>query len=81
MKKILAMGSLLLSSAGVLVTPAAARDFDRYDYRTPAYTYQARVDHNRAERLRLDRLRRLRERERELQRRQAMLRHNIWNRY
>ena len=75
MKKLLAVGSLLLTSAGVMTTPAAARDFS--DYRYPAYSYQSRSERERAERLRLERLRRERERER----REWLMRHRAWDRW
>ena len=60
MKKLLAIGTLLLSSAAVLVTPAAA--LDRNDYVSPSYTNNPRFEHRetRMERERRERLERLR---------------------
>ena len=42
MRKFFAIGSLLLSSAAVLVTPAAALDRNDYRYQTNSYSYQSR---------------------------------------
>lgn len=62
MKKIFAIGTLLLSSAAVFASPAAAYDRDAYVNRAPA----VRVDHDRDDwRVRNERLEReRRERER-----------------
>ena len=57
MKKIFAIGTLLLSSAAVFASPAAAYDRDVYVNRAPV----VRVDHDRDLRLRQERERRERE--------------------
>ena len=60
MNKLLAIGTLLLSSAAVLVTPAAA--LYRDNYVSPSYTNNVRVERRetRIERERRERLERLR---------------------
>jgi hypothetical protein len=83
MKKVLAMGALLLSSAAVLVTPAAAREWSNnynsnynYDSRVAPQRFEDRFEsERRAERLRRERLRRERER------REWFMRHHYWDRY
>ena len=60
MKKLLAIGSLLLTSAAVVATPALAAD--RYDYaRSNDYAYRARTERERRE-ARIERERREHER-------------------
>ena len=82
MKKILAIGAMLLSSGAILVPPAAAAPrFDSY----PAYSNQSGVERARLQRLRLERrLERLRlerlRRERERERQAWLLRHRAWGR-
>jgi hypothetical protein len=78
MKKILAIGALLLSASAVMVTPAAAATRFREDYRYPAYTYESRLERLRAERLERRRLERLR---RERERLTWMMRHRAWDRH
>jgi hypothetical protein len=78
MKKILAIGALLLSASAVMVMPAAAAPQFREDYRYPAYSHGTRLQ--RAERLRLERLR-LERLRRERERQAWMMRHRVWNRY
>jgi hypothetical protein len=46
MRKIIAIGSLLLTSAAVLVTPALAAGRNDY-YARPNMTYQARIEQQR----------------------------------
>ena len=74
MKKLFAIGAMLLSSSAVLVTPAAAQYRD--DYRNPAFSYPSRLETQRAdrlrERIRLERLRRERERQ------ALLMRHRGW---
>ena len=83
MKRLFAIGTLLLSSAAVLVTPAAAREWN--DNYNPNSNYRSRVapqrfedryeSQRRAERLRLERLRQ------ERARRAWLMRHHSWDRY